>query len=283
MSIENITNLLQLSMYIAVILFFAYCFYRKLQYDKKIDVLIKKIQELNDQLKELDEQKTNFVSIASHQLRGPLTVMIGYVSMILEGDYGDVSSDIREQLEKVEKSGNTMNFLINDYLNASKIDKDEVGLIVEDVNVQKLLNIIFDEFESVAKKSNLSLILKTDIDENLFIKADFSKTHEAISSIVDNAIKYTQKGKITIFASAKNDILNIKIQDEGIGIKNKDLKNIFDKFQRSKEAIELNVTGTGLGLFVSKYFIETQGGKIWAESDGIGTGSVFNIEFPIIK
>ncbi|HMO78590.1 MAG TPA: HAMP domain-containing sensor histidine kinase [Candidatus Paceibacterota bacterium] len=276
-------NQIHLTIYILLFLIFVYLSYKQYHYKKIEEEANLKIKEYNEKSKNLELQKTNFVSIASHQLRGPLTVIQGYVSMILEGDYGKISDEIKESLEKVNSSCDTLSFLINDYLNVSKIDKDELGYIIEDVNINRLINKVFCEFEPVAKKNHLSLLLDSRIDSNIFIKADLNKMHQVLSSLIDNAIKYTPKGNIKISANQSDDFLFIKIIDTGIGIKSDNLKNIFTKFQRSKEAVDLNVTGTGLGLFVSKHFIESQDGEIWAESDGLNKGSSFIIKFPILK
>jgi signal transduction histidine kinase len=256
---------------------------REIKVQKIIDDLIHKLQEDNDRLKRLDEQKTEFVSLASHQLRGPLSIIQGYSSMISDGDYGKIPPNLSDPFEKILQSGTALGFLINDYLNVSRIEKGEMEYIIEDVNITKLTKDLVNEFKIIAKKSKLKLEFKCKSEKDYFIRADRNKIRQIISNLIDNAIKYTKEGSVTVSCDRKNNDVLISIKDTGVGLKEQDMKEIFDKFKRAKNAITMNVSGTGLGLYVAKVMTKAQDGEIWAESAGPEKGTTFNIKFPLIK
>lgn len=256
---------------------------REIKIQSTLDELIQKLQEDNERLKRLDEQKSEFVSLASHQLRGPLSIIQGYSSMISDGDYGKIPKNLSEPIERIFQSSSALGFLINDYLDMSKIEKGEMEYIIENVNVSEMLDNLVKEFAPIAKAAKIALKLDLKNDKNYYIRADRIKLKQIISNIIDNAIKYTPKGAVTLLCERKGDMVVIKIQDTGVGFDEKDSEEIFKKFKRSKSAINVNVSGTGIGLFVAKVMTEAQNGEIAAKSDGVGKGSTFTLKFPIIK
>ncbi len=249
---------------------------------REVNSLIKKLELNNDKLKELDKQKSEFVSLASHQLRGPITIIQGYISMILEGDYGKVSDEVKVTLEKVFQTGTGLGFLINDYLDVSKLDKGEMEYVIQDINVSNLLDEIIQTFNIVATQNKIVLIKKYK-ETNTAIRGDQNKTRQIISNIIDNSLKYTAMGSITVDIESDSKFATIIVKDTGIGIDHDNLENVFQKFNRAKEAIDMSVVGTGLGLYVARVMTEAQDGKIWVESDGVGQGSTFYIKLPLSK
>lgn len=247
---------------------------------KEVSRLIKKLEENNDKLKELDKQKSEFVSLASHQLRGPISIIQGYISMLLEGDYGQISDDVKAALQKVFQTGTGLNFLINDYLDVSKLDKGEIEYILEDINISEFIEKTLKSFEPIFIQNKVKLI-KIIPKNDLNIRGDINKTRQIISNIVDNSLKYTPTGSIEIELKNDSKFATISVKDTGIGIPVDKLNNIFKKFNRTEQAISQSVTGTGLGLYVAKIMTESQGGKIWAESKGPGFGSTFYIKLPL--
>jgi signal transduction histidine kinase len=247
---------------------------------KEVARLIKKLENNNDRLKELDKQKSEFVSLASHQLRGPVSVIQGYVSMLIEGDYGQISAEAKIALQKVFQTGTGLNFLINDYLDVSKLDKGEMEYVLEDIKISEFLEEILKTFEPIFVQNKIELI-KNISKTNIKVRGDKNKTRQIISNIIDNSLKYTPTGSIKVELNNDLEFVVISIADTGIGIPIDKLDNIFEKFNRTEEAISLSVTGTGLGLYVAKIMTEAQGGKIWAESKGPGSGSTFHIKLPV--
>lgn len=241
-----------------------------------------KYQKVIKKMERLQEQKTEFVSIASHQLRGPVSVIYGYVSMILEGDYGKIPQKIKEPLYRSLRSSQAMGLLINDYLDATQIDRGDMEYMITKLDLTKMLNDILEEFSLVARKASLELTFKKPKDD-VMIMADKNKIRQIITNVIDNAIKYTLKGKVNITLDKIKDKAIISVKDTGIGIDEEKANEIFNKFARSPEAIKINVVGTGLGLFVAKTMIEAQDGNIWVNSNGLGKGSTFYISIPIAK
>jgi signal transduction histidine kinase len=256
---------------------------REIKIQKIVDNLINQLQEDNDRLKKLDEQKTEFVSLASHQLRGPLSIIQGYASMVDDGDFGKVPKNLENPFQRILESSTALGFLINDYLNVSRIEKGEMEYIIEDVNVSKLIRELVKEFKIVANRSKIKLSFSQKGSKDFFIRADRNKVRQIISNLIDNAIKYTKDGSIAVSCERKSDNVLIKVKDTGIGLNQEDMIEIFDKFKRSKNAITVNVSGTGLGLYVAKVMTKAQDGDIWAESEGLGKGTAFNLKFPLVK
>jgi len=252
------------------------------KYQETIKGLVNKLQIKNEELKQLDKKKTEFVSLASHQLRGPLSVIQGYLSMVLEGDYGSIPEKAKEPIYRSLRSSKALSLLINDYLDVAQIERGEMEYNITEINFSNLLKDVVSEFEVVAKKSKLDFIFE-DKTKNIKINGDINKIRQVLSNIIDNAIKYTKEGRVKISTKREDDKIIVSVEDTGIGIKKEKMTEIFNKFARSEEAIKVNVVGTGLGLFVAKIMVESQDGNIWAQSEGIGKGSTFYISLPIAK
>ncbi len=257
--------------------------FKEISTQDEIDVLIKKLNNTNQKILELDKQKTEFVSIASHQLRSPLTAVHGYTSMMLEGDFGKVPDNLKEPLTRVNSASASLGFLINDFLNISRIEKGQLEYTFDKVNITTLLNDLFKEFTLVAKNHDLVLREKYDETKDIFVKADQGKLKQIISNLIDNAIKYTVKGYVELDLTEKGDKVLISIKDTGIGMSAQTKGKIFEKFSRAENASLVNAYGSGLGLYVAKVMTEAQNAKIWVESDGEGKGSTFFVEFEEMK
>lgn len=237
----------------------------------------------NQRLKELDMTKSEFISIASHQLRTPLTAIKGYISLILEGSYGKVPAVIQDVLNKVYTVNSRLVQLVEDLLNISRIEAGRIQYDFELTHLEPLVAGVVDMFLLVAKSKNLTLKIQLPKEPLPQLTIDPNKIKEALSNIIDNALKYTKEGGVTVSVSADVDTVRIIVADTGIGIHPGDHSRLFEKFTRSKETSRMVVSGTGLGLYVGKSFVEAHGGKISAESDGQDKGSRFIIELPIIN
>jgi len=257
--------------------------FKEISTQDEIDLLIKKLNNTNEKIVALDKQKTEFVSIASHQLRSPLTVVQGYTSMMLEGDFGKVPANLQEPLTRVHSASASLGFLINDFLNISRIEKGQLEYTFDKVNVTALLNDLFKEFTLVAKNHNLVLREKYDETKEIFVKADLGKLKQVLSNLIDNAIKYTLKGYVELDLQEKAGKVLISIKDTGIGMDKKTKAKLFEKFSRSQRAGLVNVYGSGFGLYVAKVMTEAQSAKIWVESEGNDKGSTFFVEFEVMK
>jgi len=255
---------------------------KELQQKKKTEEITKRLQGANFRFKELDKTKSEFISIASHQLRTPLSIIIGYLSMILEGAYGKISKKTVEPISNAFTASQQLNKLVNTLLNVSRIEADKIKLEAEKMPVKEILEPIIEEFKITAQKKGLYLRLSipTPLPK---ISLDKQKINQVIMNIIDNAIKYTKIGGIVVRVTTlknKNKIL-IQIADTGLGMEKKQITQIFKKFKRGKAGEISWASGAGLGLFIAKKFTELHHGKIWAESKGINKGSTFYIELPI--
>jgi signal transduction histidine kinase len=257
--------------------------FREIEIERTVEFLIKKLQENNEDLKDLEEQKSEFVSVASHQLRSPLSSIVGYSEMMLEGDYGDIPDNLQEPIGRIFKSSNALGILINDFLNINKIEKGEMEYLLEDFNFIKEVSSVIDDFRHIATEKGLEFEAICENATEATVRADINKTKQIVSNIIDNSIKYTPKGTIRITCKHSPKYLVLCVSDTGIGIE-KDLhQEIFNKFNRGDEAAKIDIMGTGLGLYIASTMIESMGGKIWAESAGKDKGSTFYIKLPLSK
>lgn len=237
----------------------------------------------NERLKELDLQKSEFISIASHQLRTPLTAIKGYISLVLEGSYGKVPPTIQDVLDKVYTVNNRLTHLVEDLLNVSRIEAGRIQYSFAPTHLEPLVAELVDMFAMTAKSKNLSLKMqlpKVALPELLI---DPNKIKEVVSNIIDNSLKYTKEGGTTVSVEGGDGVARVIISDTGIGILPENKGKLFEKFTRSKETTKMVASGAGLGLYVGKNFVEAHGGKIWAESDGADKGSRFIIELPFVN
>ncbi|MDP3957495.1 MAG: HAMP domain-containing sensor histidine kinase [bacterium] len=237
----------------------------------------------NQRLKELDLTKSEFISIASHQLRTPLTAIKGYISLILEGSYGKVPAVIQDVLDKVYTVNSRLVHLVEDLLNVSRIEAGRIQYSFAKAQLEPLVAELVEMFTPTARSKKLSLQMRLPEKPLPPLTIDPNKIKEVLSNLIDNALKYTKEGSVTVSLEGVKDVARITVTDTGIGIRPEDEKNLFEKFIRTQETTKMVASGAGLGLYVGKNFVEAHGGRIWAESDGAGKGSRFIIELPLVN
>lgn len=257
-------------------------FSREVKQREEITLLAQDLQKANARLKELDKQKSEFVSLASHQLRGPITAVNGYVSLILSGDYGPISREIQEALTKVQTASQDLGVLVGDYLDITRIELGRMKYEFANVSFTQIVKDVCDQMSQVADHSGLRFE-KQIPDEPMMVYADAKKLKQVMLNLVDNAIKYTPQGTITVSARVLQGKAQFSVKDTGTGMSTKVLESIFEKFVRAPGAQRVNATGTGLGLFVARKIITEHKGRIWAESAGEGKGSTFLFEVDMLK
>ncbi len=257
---------------------------REISQREQIERLALSLQAANEKLKVLDKMKSEFVSIASHQLRSPLTSIRGYASMLGEGSYGKLTAKGQEVVERITESAKYMALSVEDYLNVSRIEAGNMKYEMSDFSLKEIAEKIVDEIRPVALKKGLVIVFRSDCDGSCSVHADIGKTRQVIMNIIDNSMKYTPKGTITVVAhdDVKKKKMYITVKDTGVGMSKETQEEVFEKFVRAKNANNVNVTGTGLGLFVAKKMVSDMGGRVWAESEGEGRGSSFHIELPLL-
>ncbi len=239
----------------------------------------KRLRQTNEKLRALDEAKDDFVSMASHQLRTPLTSVKGNISLVLDGDTGKISNLQRQMLQQAYGSSQRMVYLIADLLNVSRL---KTGKFVIEPSTVNLVTIVEDEIRQLQETAQshqltLNFIKETDIP-NLML--DETKTRQVIMNFIDNAIYYTPTGgKIDVHLKSTSSSVECRVQDNGIGVPKSEQHHLFTKFYRASNARKARPDGTGLGLFMAKKVIVSEGGTLIFESQE-GKGSTFGFSFP---
>jgi signal transduction histidine kinase len=256
------------------------------QFSNKLKIKVKEatidLQIANKKLKQLDKLKDEFISVAAHELRAPLTAVKGYLSMVLEGDAGKVPTKINQFLQGAFEGAEREVRLVNNMLNVSRIEENRLIYQMGIVNLSKIAKIVFDEFKSNAesKKLKFSLDLPKNIKDKIYVDQD--RIHEVVVNIVNNAIKYTDQGYVKIKLSNPNEnTIRCQVEDSGYGIGKKETSKLFKKFYRTQSSSGKKL-GTGLGLYVTKLLIEKFNGKIGLTSE-LKKGSTFWFELPLTQ
>jgi signal transduction histidine kinase len=252
---------------------------KEVEQKEKLTELNQKLQLEYEKADKLSKFKSEFISIASHQLRTPLTAIKGYISMIIDETYGRLTKEAKKPMEDVYKSNERLIKLVNDLLNLSKLEAGKIEFEPSPHSLEKIVNEVVDELRINAQKKNLNIkIEKTeDLPETLI---DKDKIRQVVLNILDNAIKYTQRGEILIELKKKDNYQQIKISDTGEGMTEDEIKSLFQTFSRASAGIKHHLEGVGIGLYIAKKFIEMHQGKIWVKSSGTGKGSTFYIKLP---
>ena len=251
-----------------------------LSFDKSLTY--EALQDANIRLEGLDKLKTEFLSLASHQLRSPLTAIKGYTSMLLEGSFGEVGEKQKEAIDRVFQSSNHLTKVVEDLLNVSKIEAGGMKYEMAPFDLEKAVHELSTDLSITAQKKGLTLNFVSDNKPPYTMNGDMEKIRQVVLNIIDNAIKYTQKGGITVNLSKDiaGGFMKISITDTGMGISPEEKEKLFQKFSRG-EGGKTNTGGSGLGLYLAKQIAEAHGGHISIDSPGVGLGSTFSINFKL--
>jgi PAS domain S-box-containing protein len=233
--------------------------------------------------KEIERMKTEFVSIAAHQLRTPLSAIKWTLRMILDGDLGEITQEQREFLEKTYKSNERMINLINDLLNVTRIEEGRFLYkpVLSDLSL--VVQSILKGYQEEIKKKEINLEFEQPEKKLPLVMVDLEKIQLAIQNLLENAIKYTPPGgEIKISLKSTENEVEFSIKDSGVGIPKEEQGRVFTKFFRGSNVMKMETEGSGLGLFITKNVIEAHGGKIWFESEE-GKGTTFYFTLPVKK
>lgn len=257
---------------------------REIESGDRIARLLSDLDYLYKQLKVLDAKKSEFLSIASHHLRDPLTAIRGYASMLTEGSFGELSAPLKEAVEKILESSKRLITMISDFMDISRIESGDMNYNFADVDMKKLVLDLADEMKFNAEHMHLGFDVTVDEgssgDGSFVTVGDAGKLRQVVSNLIDNSIKYTPRGHLSILLRKSSDKKKIlfSIADTGIGMNDLTKEKIFRKFSRAEGVNKVYTEGTGLGLYVAKEIITKHKGRIWAESKGEGLGSIFFVE-----
>ncbi|MDB5259272.1 MAG: sensor signal transduction histidine kinase [Candidatus Taylorbacteria bacterium] len=257
---------------------------REVEQREKIEQLATGLQKANNRLTELDKQKSEFVSFATHQLRAPLTAMKGYASMILEGDLGTMGDPLREAVSRIFESSKTLTNIVDDYLNVSRIELGTMKYTLDKLDLNELVKSVIGELRpNIDAKKDVAFSFSADPGDYI-VSADRDKFKQVLANVIDNSLKYTPKGFVNVsleriaLPAGPGATIRFMVKDNGVGIAPEVMPKLFNKFSRANNASAVNIHGTGLGLFVAKDVVLAHHGKIWAESEGEGKGSAFIVE-----
>lgn len=233
-----------------------------------------------DGLKRLEELKEEFVFVASHELRTPVTAIKGYLSMIKEGDSGPISGDVKQVLDQITLANDRLVQLVEDLLQVARSEAGRLTIELSDVNISEAVNSVLKELQPLAVQKNIEFVYLTN-DPLPMVQADLARLKEVLVNLVGNAIKYTAgSGKVAISHEIANNTLITNIEDSGIGMTEEEQNKLFEKFYRVKNSETSEIQGTGLGLFIVKEIVEKMNGKIWAKSQK-DIGSTFSFSLNI--
>jgi signal transduction histidine kinase len=241
--------------------------------------LFDEIQDKSRQLAEASAHKSRFLANMSHELRTPLNAILGYTELIQDSVYGAPPEKMVAVLDRISRNGKHLLGLINDVLDLSKIEAGQLVLALNDYSLKDVVHGVYGAVETLAASKNLAF--KVELAPNLPAgRGDERRLTQVLLNLVGNAIKFTDKGGITIKASAADGAYNLAVRDTGPGISEADQQKLFQEFQQADNSITKSKGGTGLGLAISKRIIEMHGGRIWVESRP-GQGSTFSLTLPI--
>ncbi len=266
-AVNGITGLVALAMY-------------KAELYEDLQIATEKLEDANKQLTELDKEKSEFMSIASHQLYTPLTALRGYISMLQEGDFGDISKKQKPIMNILNASAEKLIGLIKNLLDISRIESGRLELNLKSLDVGKMVDDLVKTLypNAVAKKLNLNF---NKVEDNLpHVVADEQRLRQVMLNFIDNAIKYTDQGTVDVQLKSDADNVIFSVTDTGKGIASKEINRLFHKFSRVGGASRFHTEGTGLGLYVAQKIVKEHNGEVQVSSSGVGHGSTFGMTLP---
>lgn len=237
-----------------------------------------KLRETNQRLQKLDQAKDEFISMASHQLRTPLTTIKGYLSMLLEGDAGEVPDKQKEFIDLAFVSSQRMAHLISDMLNVSRVNTGKLTIDREDINLVEIVESEIEQLKRQADMREVELNFHKPRHPLPLVCLDEGKMRQVIMNFTDNAIYYAPQGQVDVYVEQKGNTIEFRVTDNGIGVTEDAKKQLFSKFFRAENARFIRPDGTGLGLYMAKQVIEAQDGEIIFDSKE-GEGSTFGFRF----
>ena len=235
-----------------------------------------------DQIVRLNKMKSEFISVASHQLRTPLSAMKWEIELFLSKNKKKLNKGQLSEVENMNALTKKMIHLVGDLLNVAKIDQHRLIVRKQGFNFMKLVQEIFEELSPLARARQIEISLQSK-EKRLMAFTDPEKIKMVVENLISNAIKYTTSGgKIEIKLMKKNQNLIFEIKDNGVGIPEEQIDQVFSKFFRSDNAVRYQTEGTGLGLYIAKNIVEQSGGNIWFQSIE-NIGSLFSFSLPLSK
>jgi signal transduction histidine kinase len=246
--------------------------------DKQLTEANETLKKVNAQLQALDSQKDEFISLAAHELKTPLTSIRGFAQILLEKNlWGD--DDNKHYVELINKNTDELYTLVTDIVDSSRLGLGKLALNIEDVDVYNIFNDIKESMTVIIREKNLTP--KFSIDNNLpKIRADTARTMQVLRNLISNSAKFTLEGYISLRVHLDKGFVCFEVKDTGQGIPKENMNMLFSKFYQVDSSLTRKTGGSGLGLSICKGLVERMGGKIWFESES-GKGSTFYFTLPV--
>ncbi len=274
---------------------------KEIKQREQIQSLASDLRVANVRLQQLDKAKTEFLSIASHQLRSPMTSIKGYMSMLSTGDYGKLNSKQEKVIGSVAENTESLIQLVNLFLDITRIEEGRFDLSPAKIDMGELSQDVVGQLTPQAKTHNLDLNYIAPKSKPGIAEVDKEKIRQVVLNLIDNAVKYTPKGSVTVTlhvnaspleapsglpssisrGKIQGERVSIYVSDTGIGLSQEDIDQLYQKFFRVKKAVQAFTGGSGLGLFVAKKIVELHGGDLGVWSAGRGKGSTFAFSVPV--
>jgi signal transduction histidine kinase len=235
---------------------------------------------VRDELERSNRLKSDFVATMSHELRTPLNIIIGYVDLVLQGEFGPLTGEQTDTLQRVERNANKLLGLVDSTLDLSRLEKGETPLDLSSFRLTDLVDDIRVEMDYESAKPEVTLLF--DVPTGLSICSDAIKLKVIVRNLVDNALKFTPCGSVTVSAAKQNGGVSISVADTGVGICSDVLPIIFEPFRQGESGMTRRFGGVGLGLYIVRRLIDTLGGTISVESE-VGRGSTFRVSVPSLS
>ncbi len=232
-----------------------------------------------DKAEASDRLKTAFLNNISHEIRTPLNAIIGFAGLLKEPDVSE--SQVQSYANVIMESSNQLLLIITDIINISTIEAGQVKVNWSEVDINSTINILYEQHRTRAENKNLQIYYSAPLkDKAAVIITDYAKFIEVLSNLISNAVKFTSKGHVRFGYELKDNFLEFYVEDTGIGINPSFNKSIFDRFTQAESAFSQKYGGAGLGLSISKAYVEVLGGSIWFNSvEGEGTTFYFTIPY----
>jgi signal transduction histidine kinase len=250
--------------------------------NKKIQHINEELESANEQLKSLDKLKSEFISLASHQLRSPLTVIKGYASTLSDGVVGELTPKQTEIVRHIYASAQGLSSVVEDFLNVTKIEQGGMKYVFAPTDIGLLVKDLCDDMKIVAEERHLTFMTSIQVEDSLNINVDQTKIKQVFLNIIDNSIKYTKEGFVKVALTKQGkDFIIFSVSDSGVGISKETKEKLFTKFARGEGGV-MNSGGSGLGLYLAQEIVKAHHGTIEVSSEGLGKGAVFSVTLPMV-
>ena len=237
------------------------------------------LEEQNERLREADRMKDEFVALISHDLRTPLTSIMGYLELALENE--ELPETERRYLQVVERNSERLMHLVNDLLFVARLEAGEMDIRFDELDLATVVQHAVEEAGPRARAKEI--VLESETDSVPHVSADRGRLFQLLDNLVGNAIKFTPTGgKVAVRLSRRGEFARLEVEDSGVGISSEDQEHLFERFFRAENTRDGRVPGTGLGLYIARAIVEAHGGRIGVQSR-IGEGTCFRIELPLTR